>query len=329
MKLEPKTISQLVHNTLSYTFGENDDLHFYRFTQTQRQTYKQESPEWEMKCDASASVTLDFVPDSDYIALKFDLRPGSSQRWCSIDLYVDGVFWDHRYAGDLSVTLAAFPLPAGDHRVTVYFPWSAQTVVKEVRLSDGARVTPIGARQKMLFLGDSITQGYLSRFASMSYVNQVARILDMEAVNQGIGGYYFNDATIDETLLAYQPDIILVAYGTNDYSRYESLEDYAAHSGSYLQKLAALFPHTPILGILPLYRNDQNHQARKLYRSYSLDDARAVLRAQYEACGYALVQTGIPHVPQAYGPDFLHPNEFGFSVMAQGVSRKVQEILGK
>lgn len=328
MKLSAIDLNGIIHNTLSYSFDEKGSLHLHRFSEQQRENYAQESQDWVDKIYSSASVTFDFVTDSDYIAIKFDLYPGSSQHWGSIDLYVDGVFVASRYADDLSIKLVGFELPAGQHRVTVYFPWSAQTVVNEVQLSDGASIIPVEKNCKLLCFGDSITQGYTSKFTSLSYVNQTARALDAEVVNQGIGGYYFNEATIDESILSYKPDVITVAYGTNDYSRYESAEQYAEQTGRYIQKLAALFPNTPILGILPIYRNDLNHQVRKVYRTYSLDDARAILRNHYEACpkGYVLAETGIPHIPQAYAPDFLHPNEFGFSVMAQGVIRKLQEI---
>ena len=329
MKLNTSQLGKIIHNVLSYSFDESGNLHFQRFSEKQREVYALESQDWAVKTHSSASVTFDFVTDSDFITLKFDLYPGSSQKWGSIDLYVDGVFYANRYADDLSIKLAGFELPDGQHRVTVYFPWSAQTVVSEVHLSDGASIIPVEKDLKMLCFGDSITQGYTSKFTSLSYVNQAARALDAEVVNQGIGGYYFNEATIDESILSCKPDIITVAYGTNDYSRYETAEEYAEHTGRYIRKLASLFPNTKILGILPIYRNDQNHQVRKLYRSYSIDDARAILRGHYEACpnGYVLEETGIPHIPQAYAPDFLHPNEFGFSLMSQGVIRKIQEIL--
>lgn len=329
MKLNAQQLSKIIHNVLSYSFDEKGSLHFHRFSEKQRQIYAQQSPNWEMKAQSSASATLDFVTDSDYIAVKFDLYPGSSQKWGSVDLYVDGVFCANRYADDLSITMAGFSLPAGEHRVTVYFPWSAQTVVNEVQLSDGASIIPVEKDVKMLCFGDSITQGYSSKFASLSYVNQTARALNAEVVNQGIGGYYFNETTIDESILSYKPDIITVAYGTNDYSLYETAAEYAEHTGRYIRKLAQLFPDTKILGILPIYRNDQNYQVRKLYRSYCLDDVRQILKSHYEALphGYVLEQTGIPHIPQAYAADFLHPNEFGFSVMSQGVIRKLQQIL--
>lgn len=329
MKLNVSQLGKIIHNVLSWTVDEDGRLHLHRFSQEQRRTYELEATDWAMKTLSSASATFDFITDSDYIALSFDLFPGSSQKWGSVDLYVDGVFYANRYAGDLSIKMVGFQLPAGEHRVTVYFPWSAQTVISQVQLRDGASVIPVEKQLKMLCFGDSITQGYTSKYTSLSYVNQVARALDAEVVNQGIGGYYFNEATIDESIVSYQPDIITVAYGTNDYSRYETAQEYAEHAGAYIRKLEGLFLDTKILGILPIYRNDENHQVRKLYRSYSLDDARAILRGHYEGCtnGYVLEETGIPHIPEAYAPDFLHPNEFGFSIMSQGIIRKLQQIL--
>lgn len=328
MKLTNTQLSTLVHNSVSHHFDENGRLHLRRFTESQLNTYHQEDPHWVVRANASASVTFDFITDSDYVVLKFDLQPGSSQLWGSLDLYVDGVFTKSRYMADLGVKLAGFELPAGEHRVTLYFPWSMQIAINEVLLSDGASLQPVHKKRKILSFGDSITQGYISKYASLSYVNQMARALDAEVVNQGIGGYYFNEKTIDSSLTAFQPDLITVAYGTNDYSRYDSRKDFEAYTGAYIRKLEALFPNTTIVGILPIYRNDQNHLSRKLYREYSLDDARAILRGYYESCanGHVVEQTGIPHLSDVYASDFLHPNELGFTFMAQGIVRKLEAL---
>ena len=331
MKLNATQMGQIIHNVVSYSFDEKGSLHFNRFTPKQQNTYVQESEEWEIKTRASASVTFDFITDADYITLKFDLYPGSSQKYGSIDLYVDGVFLDSRVMDDLSIKLAGFQLPEGEHRVTIYFPWSAETVVNEVHLSENASVIPVEKSCKMMCFGDSITQGYIAKYASLSYVNRTARALNAEVVNQGIGGYVFNEAVIDESILACKPDIITVAYGTNDYSRYETLADYCEESGKYIQKLGKLFPDTPIVGILPIYRNDKNHNARKLYRSYSLNDVRKLLRDQYLELpnGYVLEETGIAHLSDFYASDYLHPNDLGFGLMAQGVISKLQTILNE
>ena len=329
MKLNEAQLSRIVHNVLSYSFDENGSLLFHRFTEQQREVYALESQDWTIKTPCSASATFDFITDSDSIALKFDLYPGSSQRLASFDLYIDGVFYANHYSDDLSLKLAGFSLPEGQHQVTVYFPWSAQTIVNEVHLSDGASIIPVEKNLKMLCFGDSITQGYITKFPSLSYVNQAARALNAEVVNQGIGGYYFNEATIDDSICSYQPDIITVAYGTNDYSRYETAQDYAEHTGRYIQKMGQLFPDTPIVGILPPYRNDENHKARKLYRTYSLDDARKILRDHYLALpnGHVVEETGIPHLPQFFAADYLHPNALGFTIMTQAIVRKLQGLL--
>ena len=330
MKLNPSEISKILHNVMEYFFDEKGSLHFFRFTKQQMDIYAQQSADWILKTRSSASATFDFITDSDYITLKLDLFPGSSQRYGTLDLYVDGVFYGCRVAEDLSIKLAGFALPEGEHRVTLYFPWTTETVINEVQLSEGASVIPVEKRCKMLSFGDSITQGYISKFTSLSYVNQVARALDAEVINQGIGGYVFNEATLHESICAYKPDIITVAYGTNDYSRTETIEAYGEKSGRYIRRLSELFPDTPIVGILPIYRGDENHLIRTFYRTYTLDQARALLREQYTALpnGYVVEETGIPHLPQFFAADLLHPNELGFSMMAQGIIRRLKQIVG-
>lgn len=329
MKLTNTQIGEILHNVLSHSFDDDGRLHFHRFTESQIKTYGAEDEGWVIRANASASVAFDMVTDSDFITLKLDLYPGSSHGWGSFDLYVDGVFTKSRRVGDLGVKLVGFALPAGEHRITVYFPWSLQTVVNEVLLSDGAAVKPVEKKCRILAFGDSITQGYITNFSSLSYVNQMAQKLDAQVVNQGIGGYYCNEVTIDESITAYRPDVITVAYGTNDYSRYDSREDFIRCTGAYIRKLEALFPNAKIVGILPIYRNDQNHRVRKLYRDYTLDEARNILRGFYQECknGYVISETGIGHIPEMFAADYLHPNELGFTFMARGIVEKLQQII--
>ena len=328
--LDQADIQKILHNVLEYSFDEEGFLHFFRFSKLQRQAYiDDKSRDWVAKSRSGASATLDFITDSDYIALRYSLLPGSSQKYGSIDLYVDGAMYESRYMEDLVAIQAGFQLPPGEHRVTVYFPWTTETILKQVHLSDGASVIPVEKSCRMMCFGDSITQGYVAKYTSLSYVNQVARALDAEVINQGIGGYVFNDAVIDESIQAFKPDILTVAYGTNDYSRNETFDAYSAKASRYIEKLAKLFPNIPIVGILPIYRNDHNNVVRELYRDYKLDDARKFLKEQYLALpnGYVIEETGIPHLPMAFAADLLHPNDLGFTLMAQGIAPQLKKIL--
>lgn len=328
MKLSVSDLQKIVHNAVSCSFDENGGVTLCRFTQSQMDTVTRLSADWLKKAKSSAAMTLDFITDSDILVLKFDLFPGSSRQTASLDLYVDGVFHASKQMAGLDAKMAGFQLPAGQHRVTVYLPWSVQLVIREVHLSDGASIREVEKSCKLLCLGDSITQGYDAAFTSLTYVNQIARELNAEVIDQGIGGHIFHVEYIDESVRQIDPDLITVAYGTNDYGQYETLEEYAAHTGAYLRKLAELFPNTKILGILPIFRNDGNYQTRKLYRPYTMDHARQVLRAQYAEIGAHVVEeTGIAHLPQMYAPDFLHPNDLGFSLMVKGILKKIKEII--
>ena len=327
MKLDRTKLNKLIHNVISYDYDEQGSLHFRRFTESQRKSYEAESSDWLKRANASASVTFDFITDSDYLALKFDLYSGSSQNRASFDLYVDGVFYAHKRFDNLNAKLISFALPMGMHRITLYFPWTAETVVNEVHLSVGAVIEELPKRKKVIFLGDSITQGYVTEYTSLTYVNMVATDLDIEAVNQGIGGYYFGINSIDESLALYTPDVITIAYGTNDYSRYDDKHDFETNVSKYIAKLISLFPNTKMLAVLPIYRNDENNQTREKYRDYTLDDARRILMGIYEKYDNVsiLIESGIPRIPDVFVSDYLHPNELGFTFMSKSIGKELQK----
>lgn len=330
MILDTTQLRTILHNVLDYYFDEDGFLHLFRFTPSQRQAYiDDKTRDWVAKSRSSASATLEFITDSDYIALLFTILPGSSQKYGSFDLYVDGAMHASRSFEEMDAIQAGFQLPPGEHRVTVYFPWTTETILKQVHLSDGASVIPVEKSCRMMCFGDSITQGYIAKYTSLSYVNQVARALDAEVINQGVGGYVFTESAIDESIRVFKPDIITVAYGSNDYSRIGTLEAYAERTAPYIKKMERLFPDVPIVGILPIYRNDHNNVVRELYRDYKLDDARKFLKECYLALpnGYVIEETGIPHLSQFFAADLLHPNDFGFTLMAQGIVSKLQAIL--
>lgn len=331
MRLGNEEIEKMIHNVLSYEFDEMGRLHFHRFSGSQEKIYEAEDKCWLERAKASASVTFDFISDSDYITVELDLSQGSSRTWVDFDLYVDGIFFERRFMDNMKGKIVAFDLPLGEHRITLYFSWTAETVVNSVHLSENAVVKSVKKRARVLAFGDSITQGSITEFTSLTYASRLANDLDLELVNQGIAGYYFNEATIDDSLVSWSPDLLIVAYGTNDYTRNDCPEEFCTHCLNYMEKLTGLFPNTKILAILPLYRNDVNYHARKKYRSYTMDDARRMLIAIYSRYKNVTVlkETAMPRIPEAYFVDHLHPNELGAGFMARGIEKEIQSLLGE
>lgn len=329
MILTENALGKIIHNVLSYDFDSNGGLHFRRFSKSQLRFYAAESENFLIRAASSASVMFDFITDSDYISLKSDLYPGSSQDWAGFDLYVDGIFYEQRRFSHPGVIETGFDLPRGEHRITLHFPWTAETVVHEVRLTDGAGIKAVRKKANVIAFGDSITHGSISQFTSLTYVNQLSKDLELEIVNQGIGGYYFNEASIDETIAPYNPDLLMIAYGTNDYARYASAEAFGFNASEYVKKITGLFPDTKILAILPLYRNDLKHRSREKQRDYTLDDARKILLSLYGKYKNIEVQkeTAIPRIPEAYAGDYLHPNELGFTILSKDLEKRVKALL--
>ena len=223
----------------------------------------------------------------------------------------------------MSIKLAGFELPEGQHRVTVYFPWSAQTVVSEVHLSDGASIIPVKKKCKLLCFGDSITQGYTSRYTSLSYVNQTARALDAEVVNQGIGGYYFNEATIESSIVSYQPDVITVAYGTNDWRKHPR-DVFFSDVKAFFENLEKTYPNIPKIVVTPIWR--KNHDAQTDFSS--MDEVREGIRLAAQVCTGVTVVDGLGLVPQDveyFGDYGCHPNGRGFACFFQNLWAQIKK----
>ena len=85
--------------------------------------------------------------------------------------------------------------------------------------------------------------------------------MDADLTNKGIGG----DMVFPELVCereANMPDLITVAYGTNDWgcrTQDEFLKKYTL----FMQKLTEMYPKIPIYAITPVWRADWNKKGAK------------------------------------------------------------------
>ena len=81
----------------------------------------------------------------------------------------------------------------------------------------------------MLFIGDSITQGWNSYYDTLSYAWRVSLYFNANSIINGIGGAFYEPQTFD--VPDFDPDTVIVALGTNDFSKFkttdEMLEEFA------------------------------------------------------------------------------------------------------
>ena len=264
MKLNLDTICGITHGAVRIEERE-DGFHFYRFTQEQEDFYKN-FPNHYPKTFATAGVKLSFRTDSPSLHLKITTKPASSRSFFALDVFVDGKFLDDiRNYEELELmrkytlqdyTLGEyekqFDLGAGEKDVTVYLPWNVETVLHEISLADGASIAPLHSGKKLLCFGDSITMGHDALHAPRRYTAQLANFLGYEEFNKGIGGERFCPK-LAEMKDDFIPDIITVAYGTNDW-RHHTLDVFKKTCQEFFVNLRNTYPDTPIYAISPIWR---------------------------------------------------------------------------
>ena len=108
-------------------------------------------------------------------------------------------------------------------------------------------VAPTPKGPKVLWLGDSITQGYGPLRSACTYVSVANRILNYDIINQGIGGYIY-DKKVLMKMEGYTPEKIIVALGTNQF-KCETMKDIE----EYYERLMELYGSSiPVLCITPM-----------------------------------------------------------------------------
>lgn len=275
------------------------------------------SGHYHNECYQTAGVLSEFVTDSKTLAFQTNHS--------NFDVLVDGALYFRAMrkngVGDFSLTL-----PAEKKRITICYPYTAAGVLWSVALDDGACFEPAPKREhRILFLGDSITHGFSARFSSMTYVSRLTEALYADVINQGIGGEKFNLFAIDEQL-PFTPDLISVAYGTNDWaSAIGSHSRLAGAATGYFARLRDLYPTTPIVCVLPLWRGDSNRETGV----GSFEEARRLIRVAAEQAGAHVIDGMelVPHVPGVFNDKYLHPDDLGFAFYAENLLPHFKRLL--
>ncbi|MBQ8356714.1 MAG: SGNH/GDSL hydrolase family protein [Clostridia bacterium] len=273
----------------------------------------------------TSGVISRFVTDSKTLTFSWVSVPAGGGH--TFDVWADGVMYAHIGCGAGQGTLET-RLPEGSKTVEIYFPHHSAGQIYDVTLEEGATFENAPARKyKILFIGDSITHGSTSTYASMTYAHQVARMLDAELVNQGIGGERFNPMAVDDEMDFFRPDLVSVAYGTNDWSHSSSHGRMVGAANGHFARLRDKYPDIPIVAILPLWRADMG----RVTAVGTFEDMRTIIREAAARFDVTVVDGMelVPHVTSVYADQRLHPNTFGFQFYADNLLPHFEKLLKK
>lgn len=325
MQIQKEQLKTLVHGAL-YIFEEDGWFRFCRFTDRQLEELSLRSRRHQG--DSGSGMFLEVT--GDITKIRFDYILKTTNGNCpgySIDVMEDGVQTFSKNGGDDAEIHGTLEYePKGGKRITVRFPWSKQLRMRNLEIEGDFR--PSDRKVKTLILGDSITHGTRSFRAALPYAAQLSDGLLLDSVSQAIGGDCF-DANFLEPDIPFTPDLIILAYGTNDWAK---LENPVENSGGYFKRLREIYPTTPVIYFLPIYW-EKGLNAEKRKCGITLDEARKGYKEQAEQYGIKVINARnfIPN-DQAFFDDGLHPNDLGFAVMGpkyiEAVRNALPELFG-
>ena len=305
----------------------NGAIHFYRFTKAQEDLYSETSADFYKKSFSTAGVRLEFITSSPFLSMEVEVMPASSRKYFSHDIYVNGTLKSSFGSQITSTGIFAHTceLGEGEKTVCVYFPWSANSILRRMELADGCTVVPVKKSCTMLMYGDSITQGYDAALTSQSYASRLTDLLNAEAINRGIGGECFFP-TLASFSGNLDPDIITVAYGTNDWSKNKSFEIFEQNCAEFYGTLSRLYPKSKIFALTPIWRKDND----RITSVGAFDSVSETIERIAKSLPNVTVINGYDFVPHdsAFFYDLrLHPNDEGFAHYAEHLHTEIKKHL--
>ena len=213
----------------------------------------------------------------------------------------------------------------GNKRVTIVLPSHTPGVIRSVELADGASVAPIEYPVKIAFYGDSITQGSHSEKDSQSYAWLVTRYYDADSLILGVGGATYFPDTVEAN--GFDPDIVIIALGTNDFEGEQTMDVVRGWCSEYLDRLCALYPDKMIFYVTPIWRAD-DHRVTKVGK---FEEGRQIVRDAATAIAATVIEGDgmIPHLREVCSDAYLHPNDYGFKFYANALYDAILAHLGK
>lgn len=225
-----------------------------RFCKAQEEVYRSHEM-FFLRSRATSGVRLECRTDASALGMTLRAFAGSARDWYGLDLKVDGKLWGH-FEGTLRESDRIHwiqPLPHGEKQVQVYLPCLTGVEILEVSLENAAVCESVEYADRILVMGDSITQGYTSHFPSMTYVAQMAAHCNADYLNQAIGGETFHPEIL--TPLDWQPTRAIISYGSNDWTK-KTREQAMKDAETFLNRFCQLWPGLPTVVLTPIWRAD-------------------------------------------------------------------------
>ncbi len=318
-------------------FAENKG-EFWRLPARSKDAFPKEV--WGLALDPTGG-RIRFRTESSTVALRLEWPHPPGMRnmhffgQSGVDLYVENTYW-----GTAVPDKDAAPGKRYEHiyfrgqqrvmrDITIYLALYSPVKVLEIGLDKDAAIEsakPFAVASPVVFYGTSITQGGCASRPGMSYQAILGRRLNLNHVNLGFSGNGRGEAVVGRAVAEIDAAVFVLDFAQNN----SDVDSLAQVYDPFIGILRERHPDTPILAITPIYSTSEttgsqrNEQMRTLIRN-------VVSRR---------IAAGDTHLQLVEGTDLLgrsrvdglvdgtHPNDLGFTWMADGLTERLRKILG-
>ncbi len=283
---------------------------FYRFSKVQREYYKSEKEYYGIQSHCPAGVKLS-IANCKRVSFDFICKTENEEINLGI-ITKNGE--DKTYKMDK--TTGKVDLEFGGADVVLYLSYNAYLGIKNLDIEGDA----MPKKEKTIFsFGDSITQGYCTNEPAHTYPMKLSRTLDAEVYNFGISGFYMEKGILNDIELLPKPDMITLAYGTNDWS-YE--RDYREGLEHIFKELNIKYADTPIFIWLPIIRGDGKNKLK----FGTLEDVREDIRNEARKySNFILLEDGMKmDLDSDFMDDLTHPNAKGMRALGELIAAEIK-----
>ena len=235
----------------AYCFEETRDgyLQAFQYSKAEVDYFRKSNEYWYPRSMASSAKTLEMITASSRIS--FDYKIVWQGSYDTFELFADGERCVVKKVEELSAEgRIDFTVPGKKkvRNIVIYLPVDATVIIRNFEADEELSVP--SKNGKILWFGDSITQGFGPLISSGSVVSVTNRILNYEIINRGIAGYIYDAPSLMEDGL--RPDKIFVSLGTNQY-----IFGDLSPVEEYYEKLNEIYGSgIPVFVITPVWRMD-------------------------------------------------------------------------
>ena len=300
----------------AYFFEETEDgyLQAFQYSKQQMEYFRGAFDFWYDRCMATTAKTIEFATEATEVS--FDYRFAWKGSEDTFEIWIDGLASEIFYVKDLPEEGSiAGTLPEGAKNVVIYLPADATVLIKNFKVN--AEIRSLARGEKVLWLGDSITQGYGPLRSAHTYVSVANRLLRYDIINQGIGGYIYDKNSLMK-MEGYQPDKIIIALGTNQFwaKTMTQVEEY-------YETLAQVYgTEIPVLAVSPIWRGDNPDKYEEFVRF--CEEVKRIA-GSYPNVRVVDGFTLVPHCSEYYR-DNLHPNCLGAEIYGRNLVEIIRKI---